>query len=148
EHPSLFSPLYVGVVRAGEKSGALDGAFTRLAAHLERQDELRSKLVSMSIYPVLLAVVGAASVAVLVLFVLPRFAELLLSAGAALPASTAAVLGIAMTLREEWRLLLIIPVGLVVLAAWLRTTTSGRHAAAVALTRLPVVGAWRRQALA
>ena len=78
EHPKLFTSLYVGVVRAGEKSGALDHAFERLADHLERESELRSKLVSMSIYPVLLALVGAAAVSVLVLFVLPRFAELLL----------------------------------------------------------------------
>jgi general secretion pathway protein F len=148
EHPRLFSPLYVGVVRAGEKSGALDDAFVRLSAHLERQDELRSKLVSLSIYPVLLALVGIASVAVLVLFVLPRFAELLLSAGAALPRSTAAVLALAMTLREQWRLLLLVPLGLTALLAWLRVTPQGRLVSAHVLARLPVAGAWRRQALA
>ncbi|HZD03826.1 MAG TPA: type II secretion system F family protein, partial [Longimicrobiales bacterium] len=49
EHPRLFSPLYVGVVRAGERSGALDGAFERLSRHLEREDDLRSRLVSLSI---------------------------------------------------------------------------------------------------
>jgi type II secretory pathway component PulF len=147
EHPRLFSPLYIGVVRAGEKSGALDEAFGRLAAHLEREDELRSKLVSMSIYPVMLAVVGLASVAVLVLFVLPRFADLLLNAGAALPRSTAVILGIATTAQESWRVLLLIPIALLLLLAWLRTTASGRHAGAVLLTRLPVIGSWRRQAL-
>jgi general secretion pathway protein F len=148
EYPRLFSPLYVGVVRAGEKSGALDDAFQRLAAHLEREDELRSKLVSMSIYPVLLAFVGLASVLVLVLFVLPRFAELLLSAGAALPASTAAVLAIAMTARAEWRVLMVVPAALLMAVAWLRTTGAGRRTSAILLTRLPVAGAWRRQALA
>ena len=148
EHPRLFSPLYIGVVRAGEKSGSLDEAFTRLAAHLEREDELRSKLVSMSIYPALLAIVGIASVLVLVLFVLPRFAELLLSAGAALPRTTAAVLGVATTVRESWRLLMLLPIGLLVLFAWLRRTHSGRHVAALLLARVPIVGAWRRQALA
>jgi type II secretory pathway component PulF len=147
EQPRLFSPLYVGVVRAGEKSGSLDDAFSRLAAHLERDDELRSKLVSMSIYPVMLAVVGLASVAVLVLFVLPRFADLLLGAGAALPATTALVLGIATTAQEQWRLLLLIPLGLLLGMAWLTTTAAGRYTAAVLLVRLPVVGAWRRQAL-
>lgn len=148
EHPRLFSPLYVGVVRAGEKSGALDDAFERLAAHLEREDELRSKLVSMSIYPVMLGLVGIASVLVLVLFVLPRFAELLLSAGASLPASTAAVLAIATTAREEWRLLMLAPISLIVTLSWLRSTVAGRRAAALLLARLPIAGAWRRQALA
>src|SRR5215470_14248434 len=41
QHRKLFSPLYVGLVRAGEKSGDLDGAFARLAAQLERDEQLR-----------------------------------------------------------------------------------------------------------
>jgi general secretion pathway protein F len=147
EYPRMFSPLYIGVVRAGEKSGALDDAFTRLAAHLERDDELRSKLVSMSIYPAMLALVGLVSVAVLVLFVLPRFADLLLGAGATLPRSTAIVLGVATTAQESWRALLLLPLGVIAGLAWLRTTRAGRHVGAVLLTRLPVVGGWRRQAL-
>ena len=148
EYPTLFSPLYVGVVRAGEKSGSLDDAFMRLSTHLEREDELRSKLLSMSIYPLLLATVGLASVLVLVLFVLPRFAELLLSAGAALPRTTALVLNIAMTMRESWRVLLLIPLAVVLLITWLRTTETGRRTGATMLARIPVFGAWRRQALA
>ena len=148
EFPTLFSPLYVGVVRAGEKSGSLDDAFMRLSTHLERDDELRSKLVSMSIYPLLLATVGLASVMVLVLFVLPRFAELLLGAGAALPRTTALVLNVAMTMRESWRVLLLIPFGIILLITWLRTTDTGRRTGATVLARMPVFGAWRRQALA
>jgi len=147
EHPRLFSSLYIGVVQAGEKSGTLNTAFERLAGHLERQDALRSKLISMSIYPALLAVVGAASVAVLVLFVLPRFADLLLSSGAALPASTAFVLGAAMSAREHWRLLALLPVALVVLLAWLRTTPSGRAVGARLLLAVPLLGRWRSLAL-
>src|SRR5919108_406389 len=65
EHPTLFSPLYVGLVRAGERSGDLAGAFGRLALQLEREDELRGKLLSVSIYPLLLA--GAGGLAILVL---------------------------------------------------------------------------------
>lgn len=148
EHPRLFSPLYIGVVRAGEKSGSLDESFIRLAAHLEREDELRSKLVSMSIYPVMLALVGLASVLVLVLFVLPRFADLLLTAGAALPRSTELILSVATTLRESWRALLVVPAAGVAGLAWLRSTATGRRTGATLLTRLPVAGAWRRQALA
>jgi type II secretory pathway component PulF len=148
EHPRFFSPLYIGIVRAGEKGGALDDAFIRLAAHMEREAELRAKLVSMSIYPVMLAIVGMASVLVLVLFVLPRFADLLLSAGATLPQSTAAVLGAATAVREGWRLLLLVPIAFLVASIWLRFTATGRQAWAVLLTRLPVAGVWRRQALA
>jgi general secretion pathway protein F len=147
EHPRYFSSLYVGVIRAGEKSGALDDAFPRLSSHLESEHELRSKLVSMSIYPVMLAVVGMASVCVLVLFVLPRFADLLLGAGAALPRSTELILGIATTAQEQWRLLLLAPLALLVWTVWLRSTEAGRRVGAATLIHLPLFGAWRRQAL-
>lgn len=147
ERPRLFSPLYVGVVRAGERSGSLDEAFERLAEHLEREDELRSRLVSMSIYPALLAVVGVAAVLLLVLFVLPRFAELLESSGGVLPRSTAAMLAVVTAAREHGRWLVLAPPAVLLLVAWLRTTAVGRRAGAAALVRIPVVGAWRRQAL-
>jgi len=147
-HPRLFSPLYIGVVRAGEKSGSLDGSFERLAAHLEREEALRSKLVSMSIYPALLAIVGLVSVSVLVLFVLPRFAELLLSSGAALPAATATVLAIATGARENWQLLLLIPIAGVVALAWMRGTPGGQEFASRLLVAIPGIGHMRRQRLA
>jgi general secretion pathway protein F len=148
EEPVLFSPLYVGVVRAGEKGGALGTAFLRLAAHLEREDELNSKLVSMSIYPVMLCVVGLASVMVLVLFVMPRFAELLTNTGAPLPRITAFVLGVTTSVRENWRLLAGGAAALVMALVWLRGSRSGRLVGAHLLARAPLVGAPRRQVLA
>jgi type II secretory pathway component PulF len=148
EHPKLFSSLYVGMVRAGEKSGDLDQAFVRLGDHLERESELRSKLVSMSIYPALLALVGIAAVLVLVLFVLPRFADLLLSSGTALPATAAAIVDVTMWMRTNWRLFVALPVLVALAAAWLRTTESGRVFGANAMIHLPLVGRWRRQTMA
>lgn len=148
EYPQLFSPLYVGVVRAGERSGSLDSAFERLAEHLEREQELRSKLTSMSIYPALLAAVGIAAVLILVLFVLPRFADLLLGSGAALPRTTAAIISFSLGAKEAWRELLLLPAAIAVFVVWLRNTETGRSFAARVMVRVPVAGAWRRQALA
>jgi general secretion pathway protein F len=56
EHPHLFPPIYVGLVRAGEKSGDLDSSFARLATQMEREEQLRGRIVSAAIYPLLLAV--------------------------------------------------------------------------------------------
>jgi type II secretory pathway component PulF len=147
EHPKLFTSLYVGIVRAGEKSGSLDSAFQRLADHLEREGELRSKLVSMSIYPALLGLVGFAAIMVLVLFVLPRFSDLLLSSGTALPATTAFVVGAATAAREEWWIFAVAPALVMVALTWLRTTEGGRRVGAGAVVQLPLIGAWRRQHL-
>jgi type II secretory pathway component PulF len=145
--PGLFPPLYVGIVRAGEKSGSLDSAFERLADYLERDDELRSKLVSMAIYPALLAVVGVAAVLLLVLFVLPRFAELLESSGAALPRMTSIMLTLVTTAQANWVWIVVSPVVLGVAFLALRSTEVGREVIAKTFIRIPLVGGWRRQAL-
>jgi general secretion pathway protein F len=86
-------------------------------------------------------------VLVLVLFVLPRFSDLLLSSGAALPATTAAVVGVATAVQEEWWILAIQPPLVAILLAWLRTTEGGRRAGARALVHMPLIGSWRRQHL-
>ena len=145
--PHLFPPLYVGVVRAGEKSGDLGAAFKRLAAQLERDVQLKDRLLSAAMYPLLLATVGGIALLVLVLFVLPRFAELLQGAGARLPRSTAIVLGAATLLHRFWPLVLAALAAAVVgIAAYLRTL-EGRRMLAQLLLGVPVVRTLRRYAL-
>src|SRR6266540_1750346 len=146
-HPTLFSPLYVGLVRAGERSGDLAGAFGRLADQLERDERLRSRLLSLSVYPLILAAAGTVALAVLAFFVLPRFADLLQGSGAALPRSTAFVLWAAGTLKAAWPVLVAIVVALPLLVSWARRTDDGRRAAARLLLELPVIRTLRRQSL-
>ena len=146
-YPALFSPLYVGLVRAGERSGDLAGAFTRLADQLERDERLRARLLSLSVYPMILAAAGTVALIVLAFFVLPRFAELLQGTGATLPRSTALVLAIAAGLKRGWPLLVALAAGAPLLIAWTRRTPKGRRAAARILLELPVISNLRRQAL-
>jgi len=73
-HGDYFSELYVNMVRAGEASGSLGVIFARLAEFERSRDDLRNFIISAMIYPALLAAVGAASVFILLSFVVPRFA--------------------------------------------------------------------------
>jgi type II secretory pathway component PulF len=147
-HPRVFSPLYTGLVRAGDRSGDLEGAFERLAEHLERAGALRSRLLSALIYPMLLAVVGAVAVVILLLFVIPRFAGLLTATGAALPTSTALMLGLADGLRSSWPAVLTASAGGVAAVVWFLGSDRGRAALAGASLRLPLVGRFERNLLA
>ncbi len=148
EQPKLFSPLYVGLVRAGEKSGDLDAAFARLSDQLERDEQLRGRILSASIYPMLLAAAGSVAVSVLLFFVLPRFVTLLEGSGAKLPGSTALLLAFASALHRYWPVLLLIPFGIAAFVAWVTTTDEGRRAWARAMLTLPAVSTLRRYALA
>lgn len=146
-HPTLFSPLYIGLVRAGERSGDLDAAFARLATQLERDELLRGRITSAAIYPLILATVGTSAILVLMFFVLPRFATLLEGSGAKLPASTSIMLGVSHGLRRFWPVLLVFPAIGAVTATWVRTTVEGKRAWAQALLAIPAVRTLRRYAL-
>jgi type II secretory pathway component PulF len=147
-HPNLFPPFYLGLVRAGERSAELPAAFARLAAQLEREDELRARLGSAAIYPALLAVVGTAAMLLLMLFVLPRFAGILENAGAHLPRSTQLLLAISAAARDHW-FIVISPIASVpVVIAWIGSTEQGARAWAEAQLRIPGLQAIRRDILA
>lgn len=147
-HPRSFSPLYCGVVRAGERSGNLAGAFTALAGQLEAEARVRARLLSAAMYPLLLAVAGTATVILLVQFVLPRFADLLTGAHATIPRSTAALLAFSRWLNGAWPFVLVAVVALVAgLAVGVRTER-GRRVLATLLVRTPLVGGIRRHVLA
>jgi type II secretory pathway component PulF len=145
---ALFPPLYVGLVRAGEKSGDLDAAFARLADQLERDEQLRGRVLSAAIYPMLLATAGTVAVTVLLFFVLPRFVTLLEGSGATLPKSTATLLALAAGLHRAWPVLLLIPFAIAAFAAWARNSDAGRRAWSSLLLALPGVRTLRRYALA
>jgi len=148
EHRQLFSPLYVGLVRAGERSGDIDAAFARLATQLERDEQLRGKVLSAAIYPMLLATAGSVAVTVLLFFVLPRFVTLLEGSGAKLPRSTATLLAFSSVLHRAWPVLLLIPLFIAAFAAWASNSDEGRRVWSRTMLALPGVGTLRRYALA
>ena len=148
EHRNMFSPLYVGLVRAGEKSGDLDAAFGRLATQLERDEALRGKILSAAIYPLLLAVAGSIAVTVLLFFVLPRFVTLLEGSGATLPKSTSTLLALSAALHRAWPVLILIPFVGAAFAAWVANSDEGRRVWSGTMLALPGVATLRRYALA
>jgi type II secretory pathway component PulF len=136
------------VVRAGERSGDLTGAFRRLADQLEREERLRAKLLSAMLYPLLLGLAGGIAVTILLVLVLPRFADLLRESGGLLPASTASLLALGEGLRHNWLAALIAAVGIpAAVFAWAHNTPQGMRAWSAVSLRIPLIGSFRRQSL-
>ena len=84
-NPQSFPPLYVATVKASEKTGALAEALSRFIDYQVQMDSVRRQVVSASIYPVLLALVGAAVTLFLMMFVVPRFSRIYVDLGSSLP---------------------------------------------------------------
>src|SRR5207247_11001356 len=93
-HPKQFSRLYVNMIRAGEAGGVLDAILGRLVEFERSADELRSYLISASIYPILLTCVGITSIGILLYFVIPKFAGIFEEMGAAVTPSPMAMVSV------------------------------------------------------
>jgi general secretion pathway protein F len=83
--PDLFPPLYVGIVRAAEGTSDLPRSLERYIDYQQRVEAVRAKIISASIYPIILLAVGAGVSLFLIAYVVPRFAEVYQGAGRQLP---------------------------------------------------------------
>jgi general secretion pathway protein F len=113
----VFSRFYVNIVRAGEAGGALGVVLQRLAETMERNKELRESVKSALIYPVILIGVAVASVALLLIWVVPQFETTFAQAGKALPLPTQVVVTVGKFMRGWWWA--VVAAG-VLFAAWFR----------------------------
>ncbi|MDX9767974.1 MAG: type II secretion system F family protein [Ectothiorhodospiraceae bacterium] len=87
-----FDRFYINMVRAGEAGGSIELALNRLADYLEKAKALRQTVVSALIYPAILLGVALLSIVILLMFVVPQFAQLFEDMGAALPLPTRIVM--------------------------------------------------------
>lgn len=141
---ALFPRWFAPTLAAGEASGTLDASLLLLAEHLERSDAVRSRLRSALVYPAVLGVASIVGVAVIMLVVVPRFADLIADNGGTLPLSTRLLIGLSTTLSGSWWVLLAGSVLAVV--SWRRTMSNPtqRQRWHGALLRWPVVGPLER----
>lgn len=135
-----FPRFLIGLVRAGESAGNLGEILLRAADHLQSAEELREKIRSALIYPMIVLLMTVASVAILLLYVLPQFRPLFEGAGERLPAAAGMVLAASDLLQNYWAVPLLAAALLFggMLLAW-------RHARSRRLLdgwvlRLPVLG--------
>jgi type IV pilus assembly protein PilC len=92
-HPKIFSPLFVAMSRAGEVGGVLESSLVRIADQLEKEDALRRQVKSAMVYPAVVTTVAFVVMIVLVVYIVPVFANVLQNYGTAgsgqsLPAMT------------------------------------------------------------
>lgn len=110
--PDSFSHFYVSMVQAAEVSGDLGNGLDQLAIYLERSKELRERVLSALIYPIILVIVAAASLLIILTYVVPQFQTLFADMGQALPLSTAIVISLAEGIRDYFHWVLLVLIGL------------------------------------
>lgn len=146
QYGSSFPPIVIGMVRAGETSGALAETLARLADYLLRAETSRQAVRSALIYPAILLVTAGFSMLIVLLVVLPALKPAIIESGGALPLPTQLAFLASDTLLNFWWLLL----GVIIVAALLIrhviTDRALRMRRDALLLRLPLVGATIRLA--
>ncbi len=92
KHPNVFSPLFINLLRAGEKAGKFDYVLSQLALYLEQEYDLRRKIRQALTYPIVVMVMVFFVVTVVVIFVIPAFSEVYTKLGITLPFATIALI--------------------------------------------------------
>ena len=148
QHPGVFPPLYVSMVRSGEAAGNSDVVLERLAAFMLKQAKTRNKVMAALMYPIIMVGVGAIVVSILMAKVVPRLIMLVESRGQELPLPTQILKGGSEFLRSYWYLLVLAIILINMGIGALRRTENGRYAVDRFLLRLPVFGdLFKKQAI-
>lgn len=105
KHPDVFSDIYVNMIRAGESAGIVDDILKRLATQVEKNASMRKKIKSASTYPVVLLVLTLGAFMGLMIFIIPRIADILRDIGgpeAELPAITEVMIAVSSFMTNYW----------------------------------------------
>lgn len=141
EHPKYFDELYCDLVKSGEQSGALDRIFDRVATYKEKAEALKSKIKKAMFYPIAVTVVALIVTSILLIFVVPSFAEIFAGFGAELPGFTLFVLGISEWMQSYWWVVLAaIIIGIFLFKKAYNNNLQFKTAADAMALKLPVMG--------
>jgi len=138
--PRSFPPVQVAMVRAGETGGFLDVVLEQIANFRSRERDLKGRVRSAMVYPVILTVLAAGILAFLLTYFIPVFSEIFADFGENLPVLTRAVMAVSHAVTEYGLVIAGAAALAVILARRALGSPSGRLTAERALLRVPVLG--------
>lgn len=115
KHPRYFDDLFCSLVESGEQSGALETMLERVATYKEKSELLKAKIKKALKYPIAVIIVAVIVTIILLVKVVPVFAELFDSFGAELPAFTQMIVNMSNWMKQWW-FILIIGIGVAIIA--------------------------------
>lgn len=140
KHPNVFSRLYINMVKAAEAGGILDQIMDRLSSFLEKEQEIKGKIKSAMIYPVMVLLFAVLMIVALFMFVLPKFKEIFDSMNVEMPIATRMLFGVSAVFRDFWYVVVLLPIGLLLFYRYYSQTERGRWQIDTLKLKLPAIG--------
>ncbi|MBF0111409.1 MAG: type II secretion system inner membrane protein GspF [Desulfamplus sp.] len=110
QYPSVFLPVYVNMVHAGESSGTLEIVLERLADITEKQEDTRKKIQSSLAYPMLMSITGVGVLIFLITYIVPGIIKIFTDMNQQLPAPTRILIALSSFFQSFWWVVILIPV--------------------------------------
>jgi MSHA biogenesis protein MshG len=146
-HPDIFSPLFLSMVRVGESTGTLDNAFLQLGEYLSQDQDVQDRVTAAMRYPIIVVIMIGLAVAVITVFVIPKFAPLFKILGDDIPWPTLLIMNTSSFVTHHGILLVGSIIGAVVgIRRWIGTR-AGRYRWDGAKLKIPVLGTLISQAI-
>jgi type IV pilus assembly protein PilC len=140
KYPNCFSKLYVNMVRAAEIGGILDSILDRLAGFLEKELEIKQKIKSAMMYPIIVLCFSQLIIVALFYFVLPKFKEVFASMNVEMPAMTQALFTMSDALVTYWYMIPVVAFAIYFAVLKYGQTVQGRMHIDQLKLRVPIVG--------
>jgi type IV pilus assembly protein PilC len=141
KYPTVFSNLFIGLIRAGEVGGVLEESLQRLSAFMEKDVQLRSKIKSALTYPILVSVVALGIVLFLTIYIVPQFKKMFVDLGLKnFPAMTQSLMDFSDFLIHKGYYAVMIVVVVVIAVKMFGRTKFGRRAIDRFKLKAPVFG--------
>ncbi|MFH1202630.1 MAG: type II secretion system F family protein [Candidatus Omnitrophota bacterium] len=140
KHSTVFSPLYINMVKAGEASGLLNDILDRLASYLESVISLQRKVSSSLVYPAVVITMAILITAFLLLKIIPTFKGIFEVLGGTLPLPTQILIGISDFLRKFFLFWLGLTIVSVIAFQKYVATPKGRYQFDKTILKMPVFG--------
>jgi general secretion pathway protein F len=137
DHPSLFPPMYVALVRVGEMSGTLDQVLEMLGTERARAELMRRKLTDAMQYPAFVLIAAVCVMLFFILFVLPQFSSVLGDFGAKSDSALNVFIRLSDFLRANATLVLVASAGFITGVWWLLRRPGTRAVAVNTISRIP-----------
>ncbi len=139
-HPQVFSNLFVNMVKAAEVGGLLDQVLMRVAKFTEADLEIRQKIKSSLMYPVMVLVFAVILVGAMFTFVLPTFKGIFAGMNIEMPATTKFVFAVSDIATGYWYIPVMVIAATIFFYKKLVATKKGQFQVDAVKLRLPIVG--------
>ena len=136
----IFPTMFVNMVAAGETSGSIEIAFSRMASQFEKSAKLKGLMKKSLMYPAVLGVVATAIVVIMTTFVIPNYVKMFNGNNMQLPKITLAMLTINDVLRNYWYLIIAALIVIIIGIKEYKKTESGATLFSMIAIRMPLFG--------